>query len=89
MTDAIVVSVRPIEADGEAETELVFRDCERVTVHGSMHDGQLCLALHGHRRGGGKQVESGILDVLDDDAVANDVPRDADGRSAALAALLD
>jgi hypothetical protein len=89
MSEDIVVPVRPIEADGEAETELIFRGCERVTVHGSMHEGELCLALHGHRRDGGKQVESGILDVLDDDQVANDVPRDEEGRSAPLAALLD
>lgn len=89
MTDDIVVPVRPIEADGKLETELVFQDCERVTVHGSMYEGQLCLALHGHRSGGSKQIESGILDVLDDDVVANEVPRDEQGRSAPLATLLD
>jgi hypothetical protein len=74
MTDDILVPVRPIEADGETEAELVFEDCERVTVHGSVYEGQLCFALHGHRCGGGKQIETGILDVLDDDQVANEVP---------------
>jgi hypothetical protein len=88
MTEDIVVPVRPIKADGDTTAELVFEGCERVTVHGSVYNDQLCFVLHGHRPDGERQIEHGILDILDDDVIANEVPRDDQGRSAPLAALL-
>ena len=61
-----------------------------ISVVGGKVDGQLCLTLTGEREDGPRIVETGILDVDENDEhlLENTVPRTEDGTSVVLDRLL-
>ena len=61
-----------------------------ISAVGGKVDGQLCLTLTGEREDGPRIVETGILDVDENDEhlLENTVPRTEDGTSVVLDRLL-